>query len=181
MLLIQSFIIHAQQNLNPNSLGLDGDVYAFVSDGTYTYVGGAFYFATINSAGKIGNGGLVDKITGIPLPDPYKILNVSNFGFINGFINAAIPDGSGGWFIGGKFNTVKGVTRNHIAHILADNTVDATWNPDIFGVQVYSLLLVGTHLYVGGNFSALNNGGILRDDIARLDAATGAVDPHLGP
>lgn len=173
MLLIQSLIIHAQQNLNPSSLGFDGIVYAFVSDGTYTYVGGAFNFATINSAGKTGHGGLVDKTTGNSLPDLNSILYVNANG---GKVMAAIPDGSGGWFIGGFFNTVKGITRNRIAHILADNTVDPAWNLDISGTGsgVKSLLLVGNDLYVGGRFNALN--GITHNHIARLDAATGAVD-----
>jgi hypothetical protein len=35
-------------------------------------------------------------------------------------VRAVVPDGSGGWFIGGDFNYVGGVPRNHLAHVRAD-------------------------------------------------------------
>ena len=46
-----------------------------------------------------------------------------------GSVEAVAPDGSGGWYIGGSFNTVGGLTRDRLAHILANKTVDTSWNP----------------------------------------------------
>jgi len=45
---------------------------------------------------------------------------------VNNTIFAIEPDGFGGWFIGGNFSSVDGLTRNGIAHILPDGTVNPT-------------------------------------------------------
>ena len=41
-------------------------------------------------------------------------------------VHVVVPDGSGGFYIGGEFTNVGGLTRNNIAHILSDGTVDET-------------------------------------------------------
>jgi hypothetical protein len=34
-------------------------------------------------------------------------------------------DGSGGWYVGGSFNTIGGLTRQRLAHVNSDMTIDA--------------------------------------------------------
>ena len=40
---------------------------------------------------------------------------------VNGAVFTAISDGSGGWYIGGQFSQVGNLTRNNLAHILANS------------------------------------------------------------
>ncbi len=82
------------------------------------------------------------------------------------------PDGK--ILIGGDFTMVQGVTRNRIARLNADGTLDTAFNPNASGV-VYSIALAADgKVLAGGNFTSI--GGQTRNNIARLDAATGAAD-----
>ncbi|KKU71414.1 MAG: hypothetical protein UX98_C0026G0003 [Parcubacteria group bacterium GW2011_GWA2_47_26] len=87
-----------------------------------------------------------------------------------GMILAAVPDGSGGWYIGGDFTQVGGVTRNGIAHINSDGTLDSAFNPNA-NYRVRALVLSGSTLYVGGDFTAI--GGQSRNRIAALNTSDG--------
>src|SRR5262249_18750125 len=48
---------------------------------------------------------------------------------VDGVVNAAVPDGSGGWFVGGRFEQVGGMPRRNLAHLLA-NGAPASWRAD---------------------------------------------------
>ena len=96
-------------------------------------------------------------------------------------IRAVIPDGSGGWYVGGSFSQLcdsSGChTRNNIAHIKSDKTVDS-WNPSIGpgsagGVPVRALALKQSTntLYVGGAFTSVN-GDTGKTRLAALDTQT---------
>ncbi|MBI2418397.1 MAG: delta-60 repeat domain-containing protein [Ignavibacteriales bacterium] len=94
----------------------NGSVNAIAVAGDYTYIGGTFTYIGPNT----GCGG---KLTvSSPAPD-------MRFPKVSGTICSAVPDGSGGWYIGGAFTKVGSYNRNRIAHINADGTVDAAWNP----------------------------------------------------
>ena len=95
---------------------------------------------------------------------------VSTYPRANGTISAAISDGNGGWYIGGNFTNVGGLTRNRLAHILANGSVDLSWNPNADN-GVRALALNGSIVYAGGGFT--NIGGQARIFIAALDASTG--------
>src|SRR5262249_9561188 len=106
----------------------------------------------------------------------------THFPQVNGSINVIAPDGVGGWFIGGQFSAVGGVSISDLAHINADMTVDPNWNPSVvsdpqyYGSEVIEALAVsGTTVYVGGHFISI--GGQLRNRLAALDAATGRPTP----
>jgi hypothetical protein len=43
---------------------------------------------------------------------------------VSGIIYSAIPDGAGGWFLGGRFNRVGNFARTNLAHLRADHAVD---------------------------------------------------------
>jgi beta-propeller uncharacterized protein DUF5122 len=83
------------------------------------------------------------------------------------------PDGAGGVFIGGDFTSVGGVARDNIAHVLADGSVDPSFNPDA-NQPVFALAVSGGAFFVGGDFSGANSiGGEDRDFIAKLSATSG--------
>lgn len=92
---------------------------------------------------------------------------------VAGGVEEVIADGAGGWFIGGRFAGVGGLSRWNLAHIRADGSVD-TWAPDPDG-GVLSLALSGNILYVGGRFNRI--GGEARNHIAAFDVANGRLTP----
>jgi uncharacterized delta-60 repeat protein len=88
------------------------------------------------------------------------------------YATAVQPDGK--IVIGGFFTTVLGVTRNRIARLNTDGTLDTAFNPNASG-GVYSIAVQADgKILAGGGFQAI--GGQLRNNIARLDAATGLAD-----
>jgi hypothetical protein len=48
---------------------------------------------------------------------------------MNASVQAAVSDGSGGWYVGGEFTTVGGVAHSRLAHILSNGTLDS-WAPN---------------------------------------------------
>jgi len=130
-----------------------------VRDGNTLYVSGAFSYIGPNT----GSGVLLDSSSGT---------YVQAFPKVNGEINASIPDGQGGVYIGGEFTKVGSVFRNYIAHINSDNSVDLTWNPAP-DAMVEAIALRGSRVYFGGYFTHI--GGVERNYIAAVDAVTGVL------
>jgi hypothetical protein len=101
--------------------------------------------------------------TQIPMPIVY------------GAVRTIVPDGVGGWYIGGDFTEMGSqgaiIVRNRLARINADGTLHA-WNPGANNA-VYSIAVSGNVVYVGGSFTTIS--GQNRSRIAALDANTGAV------
>ncbi len=84
--------------------------------------------------------------------------------------------------IGGDFTSVSpnggaAVTRNRIARLNPDGTLDTAFNPNA-NDSVYTIAVqTDGKILVGGNFSGANSiGGQTRNRIARLDATTGLAD-----
>src|SRR5207244_4644718 len=104
----------------------------------------------------------------------------------NGGIFAAVPDGSGGWFIGGEFSTVGGLPRTNLAHIRADMVVDPGFSPNPNGTftndlkhrGIFALSRKQNTLYVGGVFT--NIAGAAHSGLVAVDTATGALLPWSG-
>ncbi len=99
-----------------------------------------------------------------------------------GVVDAIAPDGSGGYFIGGSFTSVDGVSIQEAAHILANGTLDRSWAPDPSGCgasEVYAIAVSGSTVYLGGGFCSITSspGGVTVDraEAAAVDAATGTV------
>lgn len=122
-----------------------------------------------------GRGVPVDATTGLP---------ALNFPVVtDGIVNSVIPDGSGGWFIGGSFTSVGGFNRTAVARINSDGTLNETWDANLgSGGIVYALAIggtSGTRLYLGGSFSSV--GGSSRNNIAAVNVADGSLDTwYLG-
>jgi predicted small secreted protein len=144
---------------NSNTWRTSGTVHTIVSKGDVTYIGGSFSYVGPDT----GAGVSISEATG-RLSLPSLRVNYS--------INAVVPDGSGGWYIGGMFTRVGSVKRNRIAHILSDNSLDTSWNPNA-NDEVFALAVSGGTVYVGGQFTSI--GGQMRNHVAALDAVTGKV------
>jgi len=135
----------------------DGTVRAIVRMADIVYIGGRFTYVGPCK----GSGVPIDTATGSRL---------ASFPKVNGAVRACVPDGSGGWYIGGEFTQVGSYPRKSIAHILYDYKVDVSWDPNAKG-EVYALKVSGSTVYVGGDFTSI--GGQERNYIAVLDATTG--------
>ncbi|MGE5176425.1 MAG: hypothetical protein ACM3JJ_08625, partial [Hyphomicrobiales bacterium] len=135
----------------------NGPVNTVVRDGRTIYIGGKFTRVSPAS----GCGVPLDASSGAPL---------TSFPMVTGGeILAVVPDGAGGWYIGGLFESVGGVARSNLAHIASDLSV-SPWNPGCDSL-VLALAVSGSTIYVGGQFSTI--GGQPRSNIAALDATTG--------
>ncbi len=102
------------------------------------------------------------------------------FPHVNDVVFSLVSDGAGGVYLGGRFSLVGEVPRQALAHVLANGTVDPSWNPLPDG-PVTALLLHDQTLYVGGNFFGLN--GEERWRLAAVDRTTGILmpwNPKLG-
>ena len=85
-------------------------------------------------------------------------------------VYAAVPDGSGGWYIGGDFQRVGNYGVHNLAHVRSAGTIDGNFGP-VPDNSVTSLALDGSTLYVGGNFLSIT--GVTRHHIAALNTANG--------
>ena len=92
-----------------------------------------------------------------------------------GMIFASVLGEDGSVYVGGEFQTIGGVSRNNLARVLSDGTVDSSFDPNIDGtVRSLKLDPVSNTLYVGGSFSMVN-GSTSRTNIAAIDSLTGVA------
>jgi uncharacterized delta-60 repeat protein len=97
----------------------------------------------------------------------------------NATVVTLVVQADGRILAGGNFNTFfpnngASVTRNRIARINTDGTIDAGFNPNA-NSEVRSIAVqTDGKILAGGSFTTI--GGQIRNHIARLDATTGAAD-----
>ncbi len=85
---------------------------------------------------------------------------------------------NGDILLGGTFNSIDDVTRNRVARLRADGTLDGSFAPDL-DREVRALLVQGDGAIVmGGQFTSV--GGVPRGRIARVSAA-GVLDVGFAP
>ena len=152
--------------------GADSDVYALAlqSDGKIL-IGG--YFTEYDSVSRSGiarlnaDGTLDTTFSPITGVDAYSgVLDI-------------IIQSDGKILIGGKFSTYDGVSRNGIARLNADGTLDTTFDPGSGASDVYSMQLQSDgKILIGGDFGTVN--GVSRDKIARLNS-DGSLDTTFDP
>jgi hypothetical protein len=146
-------------------------VNVLAQDGTYLYVGGIF--TTVNGATTR------NRICRVLLSSTTGTVDASWDMNANGSVNALARDGTY-LYIGGNFTTVNGATtRNRICRVLLSSTtgtVDATWDLNANGL-VLALASDGTYLYIGGQFTTVNNLTVRRVGLCRilLSSTTGAI------
>jgi Chitobiase/beta-hexosaminidase C-terminal domain/Putative metal-binding motif/Secretion system C-terminal sorting domain/Fn3 associated/PQQ-like domain len=156
---------------------LNGAVNSMVKEGNNIYMVGDFDY--IGPARTDSNGTVLNVSDGLP--------NISDL-HPDGEVLAAIPDGSGGWYIGGRFQHIGSTIRRGLARINQDGSLNA-WNPgDGSGVGdgwVNALAIYNNGLYnllcIGGVFSSLANAASTRSNIGAIDLSTNGLDPNFNP
>jgi hypothetical protein len=147
---------------------VDGNVLSMSRLGGTLYIAGSF-----RSAGETSGGGVpVDPRIGTP---------IGGFPKVAGTVSTILPDGSGGWYVGGTFTAVGGLARSNIAHIMPDRSV-ADWSPQVSdGTSYISPPWVGAiairdgRVFLGGEFRTVN--GQARQCLACVDSITGTLMP----
>jgi hypothetical protein len=145
----------------------DGAVLTFAQMGSEIVVGGTF--------------------TTLKMPDGSKVIQPRLFAYdlatgtfdgafrpvVDGEVDSltASPDGTA-VYVGGQFKNVNGAPAAHLVRLLSDGTTDTAFTATANG-PVQALALVGSRLFVGGQFSTIAS--TPRTDLAELDAATGAA------
>src|SRR5204862_5607325 len=100
----------------------------------------------------------------------------------NGSINVVVVQPDGKILLGGAFTALSpnggaSVTRNRIARLNADGTLDTAFNPNANGNVRSIAVQADGKILVAGDFNGTNSiGGQTRNRIARLDAVTGLAD-----
>lgn len=149
------------QTLREDLWAANGQVRSIIQTPDAIYLGGLF-----TQVGPVtGSAVAVDLTTGATL---------APFPKVSGTVNAAVPDGNGGWYIGGSFTAVGGQPRYGLAQVDSGGAL-SPWGPELVnpGEQVRCLSLSGSTLYVGGTFT--NLGGLSRTHLAAVDVPSGAV------
>jgi len=144
---------------------LDGTVYDIEVSDDIAYLGGNFSSVAFESA----YGAVINDTTGE---------FVSGELGLDESVLALALDGSGGYYIGGYFTSVIGETRNYLAHIESDGTLDTAWNPDPDDV-VRKITVSGSDIFVAGDFTTI--GGETRAGLAKLNNTDGEADPDWNP
>ncbi len=151
-------------------------VHALLLSGDYLYVGGQF----TSVGGKYRRGICrLDVATGKVDPDWYPVAEGDN-SYRSVYALAMTPAGDA-LFIGGYFNTLGKdiVAIAKVSTLTGD--VDASWDPGMAsGSLVYTMVLSGSNLFVGGSFTEIS--GVTRNRLAKLGAGgTGALDMAWNP
>jgi hypothetical protein len=139
----------------------DGRI-AVARHGSTLFVGGEFTLIGPPTGAAVA----VDPATGVLTRGPAVV----------GKVNFAIPDGRGGWFIGGYFRFAGRVLQ--LARLDGNGEVDRSWNAPFFEGIPGDLLsgeVVQNRLFVGGLFDGVD--GQPRSGVAALDAFTGTLVP----
>ena len=141
--------------------GNGGSVEALVRLGRTVYAGGLFSRVSERTGSAI-----------IVSPDTSKrepvVAEVAG-----GAVYASVPDGQGGWYVGGSFTSVGGLPRPGLAHLLQSGALDPFFSPADVG-RAKALTFGGGTLFVGAVQDR-------RPRVLGLDASTGAVRPVAYP
>jgi putative pyrroloquinoline-quinone binding quinoprotein len=138
-----------------------------LGEGT-VYAGGYFTGIGGQSRGQIA---ALDPITGVATA--WNPIVWSHWGW--SFVNCLAVSGST-VYVGGEFEDIGAQPRNGVGEIDAITGAATAWNPNpswLYQPSVGELVVNGGTVYASGNFSSI--GGQARDQVAALDAGTGAA------
>jgi trimeric autotransporter adhesin len=142
----------------------DGAIQALAFSGSTLFFGGGFREVGL----RLGPGVSVDPSTGAVDSNSPQLEGVKLE------VHVAIPDGAGGFYVGGEFQRAGGLSRPFAVRLLADGGIDPRWAPAPNGT-VFALALSGSSVYLGGTFTLV--GGMARSRAAAVDATTGTLKP----
>ena len=126
----------------PETWMTDGIVHDIEIWGDQIFVGGDFSVSTPYQPRL----GAIERDIGYYVPFP--AIDVGNE------VNTIVPDGNGGYYVGGDFAVIDGKPRQNLAHINSDGKV-SDWRADANGL-VYALYLDGNQLFVGGDYTEIS-------------------------
>ncbi|HYN85413.1 MAG TPA: delta-60 repeat domain-containing protein, partial [Pyrinomonadaceae bacterium] len=169
-----------------SALAAAGDVDPTFNPGVGVGRPGSFNALALQPDGKILAGGSFSNVDGVQRknlarlnPDGTLDTSFRDPDLRGGVVEAlaVLPDGK--ILVGGNFLRVGGVTREVVARLNPDGSLDETFAPTVTGelpglAQVSSLaLLPGGKIIIAGSFTTVN--GVARNNIARLNA-DGSLD-----
>jgi uncharacterized delta-60 repeat protein len=98
----------------------------------------------------------------------------------NGIVNCICGQSDGKIMIGGQFTSFNGVSRNRIARLNDDGSIDTTFNPGTGANDVVESIVVQLDgkIIIGGSFYTYK--GVGRNGIARLNS-DGSLDASFNP
>ena len=167
------------QGFNPNADGIVATI-ALQSDGKILTGGGFTTIAPNNGASvnrnyiaRLNTDGTVDMAFDPKASDRVAVIAVQPDGksIVGGFFNAFAPNGG------------SSVTRNHIARLNTDGSLDEAFNPNADGIVVTLALQSDGKILTSGGFTTLtpdNGTSVIRHWMARLNS-DGTVDPVFDP
>ena len=138
----------------PDTWCTNGRVEAQVVHNQTLYVGGGFDMV----GPPTGGAAVLDEATGVVQ---------SPFPRVGGIVHVVKPDGVGGWYLGGLFESVQGVPRKNLAHIDAGGAV-TPWSLEVNDL-VSSIAIGNGTVFVGGMFDSI--AGQPRSRVAAIDQA----------
>lgn len=146
--------------------GANGNVLGISQSGNTLYIAGSFRSVGENSGGLVPTDARSGQAIG-PFPK------------VAGSVRVLVPDGLGGWYVGGEFTAVGGKPRSCLAQIRADGSV-SDWNPGVTGSpgyidppEVTAIAVSEDRVFVGGGFREI--GGQPHENLGCVDAKTGAA------
>lgn len=160
----------AGETPHANSWVTDGEVAAVASTSAAVYVGGSFHYVGPSTGAFVA----LDGATGATAASSLRVVP-SIDGNPRG-VATAIPDGSGGWYLGGGFVAISGVPQPRLAHVTASGVLDRGFVPMVLDGDVTAIALAGSTLYVAGTFTRV--GWQPRAGFAAVDATTGALQAY---
>jgi uncharacterized delta-60 repeat protein len=161
-------------------INIDGEIDYSFNSGTAS--DNFIWASSIQSDGKILIGGDFTSYFGVSRS---KIARLNTDGTLdtsfnpgtgaNGTIHKIAIQNDGKIIIGGDFTVYNGITRNRIARLNTDGTLDTSFNPGTGANDgVYTISIQGDEkIIIGGNFLTYN--GIIKEFIARLNS-DGSLD-----
>ena len=142
----------------------DGRITDMLRKGDRIYVRGSF-----SKVGPfVGSGMPLDPDSGERIAAP----------LVDGQISVAVPDGSGGWYVGGDFEQIGDVRTRGLARLDADGNADPGFTHRINGL-VSALTFNDGTVWLGGDFRKVN--GVGREGLAAVSTATGDVTAFAAP
>jgi uncharacterized delta-60 repeat protein len=168
-------------------LNADGSLDATLNPGTSTGANNTVQTTAMQPDGKIIIGGNFTSYNGTTIS---RIARLNTDGSLDATLNpgtganaiiytSALQPGEK-IIIGGNFTSYNGTSRNFIARLNADGSLDATFNPGTGanGIVQTSALQPDGKIIIGGQFTSYN--GTTRNRIARLNA-DGSLDETFNP
>ncbi|MEU8804068.1 delta-60 repeat domain-containing protein [Spirillospora sp. NPDC048819] len=156
---------------------LDGVVNAITIAGEKVIVGGEFTQVQNSAAGSPA----IERVNIFAYDRATGLIEEGFAPQIDGAVASLETGEDGTVYVGGLFNTVSGQVAKRLARV---NVADGSLHPDFTRAQVNwgtinAIVRRGQHLYIGGRFDTVSDPvtGVERHVLARLDSATGAVDP----